>query len=289
MKNSIFYLIIVALIFTSCKEVQDRADKEETVDTEQARTVKETESDTSCFSSEGVYPETVWIWSKSWIEYYNSINHTEETTSPDFYFSDENLNTLQSYNDRAAGVLIYYIFKEPATEENEKKKIPSLAIINTINCVPVKDCNAVDKKCVLVKWRDGEEHFITIDSLNNYKKYWKENDKKREEIMPGYLSVLGYNYSWNTINSISNPYGGLRIKYGVRTLGPGEILNYIPPSEVIPIDKIGNAVFCNVLVGWEKTDKDINREKSFRDAINNLVVDSEELDFAKPCPAYCGE
>ncbi len=278
MKNLFFYLFIVALIFTSCKEGHDRADKEETADTEQAKTAKETDSDSSCFSSENVYPSTAWIWSQSWATYANYENEKENPsfitlTSPELIFKSGMLNKLKSKNKNANGVLLYYLLRDDDSD-------PSLAMVTLV------DCQKVEKGDVLVKWYKGEEEFIPYDSLHQYKTNWDNANKKRMESIKGYVPVKAYNYSWKTLDELYNsndPKSGIRVKYGVRTLGPGEIVNFTPKNK--PIEMVtGNIVVCNILTSWEE-DSDI----AFNEVIKNLSDTSQELDFALPCPEFCGK
>jgi hypothetical protein len=68
----------------------------------------------------------------------------------------------------------------------------------------------------------------------------------------------------------------VRVKYGVRTIDVSENLEYGNESTAVT----GNIVACNVLIGWIKGE-------SFEEALRDVQL--EDLDFAKPCPEYCGQ
>ena len=279
MKNLIFYLFFVALIFTSCKEGHNGAEKEEQpVKHKVKKVVQEKELDSSCFTSNNIYPSTAWLWTQSWTTYSNNVKNKSDSlysiTSPELFFTKESLIKLKSITKDANGVLLYYILKDGDTD-------PSLAMANLVGCKRLKK-----DSIVLVNWRHGDEEFLPIASIQKFITNWENANKEREEDIKGYVPVKAYNYSWETLESLYNSkdhISGIRVKYGVRTLGPGEIVNFTPKNK--PIEMVtGNIVVCNILTSWEE-DSDI----TFSEVIKNLTDSNQELDFALPCPEFCGK
>lgn len=281
MKTSIILLAAVLCLSLSCKEAQKEVGKEkDKIEVEKGEVLDD------CIKvDKRIYPQTTWIWAESWVSAFNHIYTDTISSSPELYFDKESLTQLKS-ND-ATGVRLYYILR------NESDKIPSLAMVNIVNC---KD-KICDEKCVLVSWVNPETGtwvkpdlpllpnpaFISYSDFNEYKKNWEIADVKKD----GYIQVTAYNYSWNTINTLSSVekgMNGIRVKYGARTIELSEEKEYgvVEKDTVegkLPIT--GNIVACNVLLGWN------SETKSFKEALIALAED-EGLDFAKPCPQYCG-
>jgi hypothetical protein len=283
MKNSIFYLIIVALIFTSCKEAHDETHKKEKV--EQVKAAVDP-TNISCITiDKRVYPQTAWIWAESWVSAYNHL-YPNDTVSvaPEVYFERSKLLELKMKSKmEATGVRIYYILRKVTD------KIPSLAIVNTLSCDNIQGEDPKKDKSVLVHWvvdaplNTPNPEFVTYKSFEDYQNNWKTADQPRT----GYVSVNAYNYAWETIENLYKDEAmlGIRVKYGVRTLELSEEKEYgveiNPERGELPIT--GNIVACNVVMGWD------NNSLTFEDALRALDGDPEGLDFAKPCPHFCGE
>ena len=288
MKNSIYCLLISMVIFTSCKDGHDGADKEgQPVKDLVEKVVQEKDQDTACFSSYDIYPATAWVWSESYVSYEKekskkpgAIKSNDTITSPVVLFAIEKLVTLRLQIDIPAGVeakegvLLYYIM---ATTTDSA---PSLAMVNTVNCrlANTEDANCSD--CTLVSWSKGngnypKQEFISSDKLKEYKSNWQKFMDGIQVDDPGFTEVNGYNYSWETLD-IFKDEKAIAIKYGLRTLEPSD-------SQVFRIKDTtmtGSVVLANVLVGKS----DINEDNTFAN-----LADLKDLDFALPCPDFCGD
>lgn len=262
MKNSIFSFIMVLLIMSSCKEAQ----KEEQTTTGEDSATEDTSLNSSCYNSVKIDKNTAWIWEQSWVSTETSIYPKDSvSTSPELHFSTENIHLLMPPLKENNGALLYYILKD------ETEKIPSLAMIQTDKCVSQLD--QCEGNCVLASWYNGEQEFIRRDSLQKYKSYWKTHI---EGVLPSAkLFVEGYNYSWALIDYLSKDKQGITVKYGVRTLGPGEILEFVSETDSLK-NTVGIPVICNIIIG-------LKEGQTFQEAAEEI----EEYDFAKPCPHYC--
>lgn len=287
MKNSTFYLIIVALIFTSCKEGQNEADKEkQPVKEIVEKVVQKKKLDTACFSSHNIYPATAWMWSEGYVSYQKqksripgAIIPTDTITSPVLLFATANLTTLKSQIDISAGVrgnegvLLYYIMADTTDTA------PSLAMVNTVNCRLVNTIETKCTDCVLVSWSKGngnhpKQELVSSGMLAKYKLNWQKYMDNIQVHEPGFTEVNGYNYSWKTLETVSFGEKEIAIKYGLRTLEPSDATSF----KVKDTTKTGSVILSNVLVGGSKIP--LTFEKLL--AIN-------ELDFALPCPEFCGK
>jgi hypothetical protein len=267
MKNSIIYLLVLMLCIVSCKEQP----KETIIETAKDELISKTRSvidRTNCFASQQIYPQTAWVWSQTWVSAYNYLNPSFPPTSssPELFFKGKDLSDFKAEN--ATGVLLYYILF------NDRETIPSLAMINTSGCEIIK-CNG---KCVLISRYDpgklfsDEDNYITYKAFEKYQKIWVDSDKEGD----AYALVKGYNYTWVKLKKLSETGAGIRVKYGARTIEASEEEEYGIENSAIT----GNIIACNVLIGWV-------REESFEDALR--ASSHEDLDFAKPCPEYCGQ
>lgn len=159
-------------------------------------------------------------------------------------------------------------------------------MIRTDDCGSVlDDCG---DNCVLVSWQDtGIQEFLTqkeIDDglLVNYKSNWTTY---LETIWEAKIKIEGYYYPWTLIDfllaksSINDKNKQIVLKYGVRTLGPGEIKDFQDP--VVDTD-VGIPVLCNVIYPREEGQ---STDEAFHDHAE--LVGDNGFDFAKPCPTYC--
>lgn len=283
MKNLLFYLFIALLSMSACNEVQK---KEPVMQKEMELAIVDDPDDLPCMNKVSIYPQTAWIWGNSWVSAYNFIyssNKYPYEESPGLHFEKDLLSQLENSNDDANGVLLYYILEEATGT------IPSLAMVNTVNCVP----QVSREDSVLVSWYQPKpsankpnpthNEFISDSLFSEYQLIWHKVDssagQRREGNLPreGYIPVDAYNYSWKTLNSLSTEHGIL-LKYGARTIDSSENKDF---ESIINYTKSGNVVACNVLLGWVPG-------QTFEDAIQRLADNpGEGLDFAKPCPTYC--
>jgi len=284
MKNLVSLGMMALLIAaTSCKDAQ-----KETQTTEpEEKSLEEKIDSKDCYEHESISPDTALLWFNSWSYAAGGVIGGEFPDSPEFVFSKDNIDKIEPELKTNKGALIYYILKDPVTSAStDEEKIPSLAMIRTKDCDPFYgDCGDY---CVLVSWRDtGKQEFLTQKELDdgilvNYITNWTTYLNSIDEAV---IKVEGYYYPWTLIDFLlgkSSPIvkqQGIVIKYGVRTLGPGEIQEFEeePYTEpyIIP-------VLCNVIFPLGEGQ---STEEAFQ--VHAELVGDNGFDFAKPCPTYC--
>lgn len=258
MKSLVFFSLLVLFIVFSCNP---RSNNNEINPNVKHITTNDIAVDTTCFSSYQIYKETGYIWEESWVNYFNQYKGTDYNTSPKVFFSENNLLQLQAYSPNAQGVLIYYILIDT------NAIYPSLAMVNTISCTP--NFGIPNSSSILMSnGVDSSQKFISLQAFNTYKNNWSIRGSKEANV---FTSVDGYNYSWNSIRSLldsSTIHSGVFVKYGLRTIEPGDAADYMTVPETT---MTGSVVYCNMLYG-----------------ANASGVEGVALyDFAKPCPIYC--
>ncbi|MDF1695645.1 MAG: hypothetical protein P1U56_07445 [Saprospiraceae bacterium] len=257
MKYSILYSVLILFVFLNCNE------------SKKSTSIKNLNSSTTtidstivpdCFASSKIFHQTAYLWQQSWLSYQHEFNNDSILSSPQLNFDEDLLNSMYQYvsDSLFPGVIIWYVML------SESDPYPSLAIQNTVSC-------SIDTRSpiLLSTYNSDSTSIITQRTLNIYKENWKE---KGEETGSVYTPVYGYNYSWNSLNTLMSQNtirSGIFISYGLRTIEPGEEGNY--DSSDTP--RSGSVVYCNVLYESE-------HEK------NPLTT---LLDFAMPCPEYCGD
>lgn len=278
-------MMALLITITSCKD-QPEEEKKETIAYENTSTMVEPDYN-KCYEHESISPDTALLWFNSWAYAAGGVAGGEFPEGPELIFSKDNIDKIEPDLKTNKGVLIYYILKEPVdSSSSDEEKIPSLAMIRTQDCTPVID--GCGDHCVLVSWQDtGEQEFLTqkeVDDglLINYRSNWTTY---LQTIGEAHIKIEGYFYPWTLIDylldksSLNDKQKAFVIKYGVRTLGPGEINEFEkdPGSEpfIIP-------VLCNVIFPKEEG-------QSTEDAFNAHAeaIGDNGFDFAKPCPAYC--
>jgi len=182
--------------------------------------------------------------------------------SPKVTFDEQNLNSLYSEvkEEDHPGVLMWYTLLSPSDS------IPSLAIQNTVEC-------EIDLGGTILL-ASPNDSTLTVDTISqSYLNTIKDNWSKTSFITPGvYTRINGYNYEWDSIQQLMNLSAGpqgIYIHYGLRTIGPDEAENYATPTDP---DKTGSIIYCNIIYG-----------DNFE-----LNPTATLLDFAMPCPEYCG-
>lgn len=226
---------------------------------------------TCCYESDSrISKEAAWLWMQSWEVAQKAMDTTYTANkSPEFHFSLDSIRLIMPTIKDNTGVLLYYILKD------ESVKIPSLAMVFTENCAPqLEDCG---EKCALVSWysenkETTEQSFISNDNLQKYISNWKKYLDSVESYVR--VQVDGYNYSSKLIELLSEDKKGITVKYGVRTLGPGEICEF--EAVLDPFEPDIQPVLCNILIGWVDGVFGIRK-----------FDELEEYDFARPCPTYC--
>ncbi|MDC8002454.1 hypothetical protein POV27_00190 [Aureisphaera galaxeae] len=262
MKHSILYLLALVLLGMSCKQGQ----KQETTSTSEKTIFQDPPTPPTplpCVSNYQIYDETAYLWIESWATYNNSLsennNYTIETV-PNISFSADSLKSLQDHDLEANGVLLFYI------KNNVSDPIPSLAMVNTKDCVPQpNDCE--NGNCILASWYEGDQEFISEEKFNEYQRNWCKSADATVVFTP----VYAFNYSWDAINDhLADGNGeGIDIKYGLRTIGPSDTAEFTEEAS----DTItGSVVYSNIIYGQGQN-------------FNNIRA----FDFAMPCPTYCGD
>ncbi len=260
MKNSILFSFILILSFTSCK--QKDSPKNHSI-SDVAKSLEDIIADHDCFSSYQIYSETAYLWQEGWVSYYNRFRGGSYKNSPRVSFDAQNLNIL--YNEvkdkEHPGILMWYTLLDPSDS------IPSLAIQNTVAC-------EIDPAGTILL-AAGNDVTSTVDTisegyLDTIKQIWNDAGKLNPN---AHTEINGYNYLWDSIQSLMNlstGSQGIYIHYGLRTIGPDESSYYGLSTDP---NKTGSVVYCNVLYG------------------NNFEADSSAtlLDFAMPCPRFCGD
>jgi hypothetical protein len=282
MKNLLSFSMIALLLLASCKEAQ----KEEQTTKDEDSSTNDTALIIGCYDSSPIHRDTAEIWFNSWVYAANSImDEATITNSPDVHFSKDNINLMMPTLKENNGALIYYILRKPYVKERNGQignPTPSLALIGTDKCdSTLPSCN---QNCVLVSWYSSDEfvgfqEFIDKSLLDGYRKNWTDY---LDSIKEAHVKIKGYSYSWSLIYYLLNgdsaarkPKDEIVVKYGVRTLGPGEIDQFVREGE--PVDPaVGLPVLCNVILG-----------KDFEVEMADALAATEEYNFAKPCPHYC--
>ena len=212
-----------------------------------------------CFSSSQIYNETAFLWQASWVTYYNQFRNGNYLNSPQINFEENLLNQMnaQVLSEADAGVMIWYVML------SENDSIPSLAVQNTISCIP--DTNSI---IILAPGNGSANSTISHDDLRTYRTNWRQSSENNLDV---FTPIYGYNYSWTSLRTLldgNSQADGIFINYGLRTIGPEETYYGTSPFT----DKTGSVVYCNVLYNSDEEG-------------NPLAF---LLDFAMPCPTYCG-
>jgi len=282
MKNSILYLLISFLIFTSCKQQNE---EKAIVETNVVPEVVDQQDDCSgdwdpetnnCLCSLQIYGETAFIWQSSWVSYYNYNFDTmkEDGTydnSPSFNFNSSDMNTLykEITDSENSGVLISYII---ATPNNEDPQIPGLAIQNIVNCAVDPNGSIFVYYFLESQFNGGDpEGIITQQQLDGYKANWLDANNNNDQV---FTIAEGYIYSWSSLNSINATTEGMTISYGLRTLESGEEAGFIQQGN--SDGRTGSIVYCNIIYG--------GKSETNADGTSTMLHD-----FARPCPVYCHE
>jgi hypothetical protein len=293
MKNSIFYLLVLMLCFASCKQTNEEKVVNENESTEIAAINKVVTDQTTsnpctdpwdgsnCYCSLEIFPEAAFVWQSSWISYYNYDLNTRKlrdkglySNSPQTYFDSETMIKLhREIKDEAnAGVLISYITTDNASIDTP----PGLAIQNIVDCAVVPGGEII---FVPSGTKLGEEYSTDQGQLDKMTANWLSQNEKNDNV---YSIAEGYIYSWEALmNNGRNKNAtdiGISANFGLRTLEPGEEDNFKknPRTMTKAIGKTGSVVYVNVLYfGIEEQ----NPDGTF----------STMLNFAKPCPIYCGD
>jgi len=259
MKHSLSYCLILYLALASCKPKNEYKNIEES----ETLTTSQTTDTLPCFTSYQVFTETAFLWQASWVSYYNRFKGGRYNDSPRVSFDEQSLNGLYNEvkNEVHPGVLMWY------TLLDQNDSIPSLAIQNTIAC-------KIDPAGTILL-ASGNDPTLTVDNisqeyLDSIKHNWHEVGEQNPAV---YTEVNGYNYEWDSIQNLMNLSTGpqaIYIHYGLRTIEPDESANYATSTDP---DKTGSIIYCNVIYG------------------NTFEVNPTAtlLDFAMPCPTFCGD
>lgn len=202
-----------------------------------------------------LFRETVVMWQHSWVK---AFGESEEDSPAYYVFSQANLDALRSLFPEANGVRLYYGLRDPSDS------IPFLAMVNVHGCMDM-GVNDPALASVLLSDANGQQ-FITADEACGFTTNWRTFVKNELKF---HTPVSAYNYSWGDIDALMDPAHNenqlLHVRYGLRTISPGDLLFDQGDTEAY-----GSVVYANVMSG-------------------GIFEDTEQqfFDFAMPCPQKC--
>lgn len=272
-------IMALLVVTSSCKDQPEETEVEkQNIESREAVLAEETtKKNTDCYDEAFIHNDTAKLWYNSFVYAGEDILGTPIPADLEVRFPKDMIIELKRRTRGIdAGIRLYYILFD------ETERIPSLAMVLTRNCKA--DYEECDKKCVLFSSYSSEKN--DIDGLqgwmdhNELKKYTKNWTKFIEGIDKFTVKVEGYNYAWTTIFDSMEVFDEFVVRYGVRTLGPGEIDEFkekgksddTNDSDII----VGQPVLCNVIVARKE---DQTTDEAFDE--------TQEFDFAKPCPHFC--
>jgi len=257
MKTILIYGILAVALIAACNDPEEKKMKEIVGN---AEVVVSQDEDTCTDSGYQIYMETATIWEQSWAAVYNT---SENPLHEKRWFSKADLDALWDMDPSAEDVRLYYCLIDSSDV------IPSLAMVNINLCDDVTDCEI---PCVLISEIDGSQYFVTAQTASQYTKNWRDRSIDQLEV---HTPVYAYNYSQEEIANLMDANSlekqGIWVKYGLRTLGPGDTNLYTETKEPANDTITGSIVYCNVIYGDDPG-------KNVR----------QYFDFALPCPRFCG-
>ena len=285
--KQLFTLSIVAGLISACQSQEGNTKTDTSVDTEKttkytdstAKDVATEEEPTDCSSDRKVPIETAEFWKKAWILYQNTLIGEESPINEgqSFSFSKLSIEATAPANRKPEGLRVYFGLDDSTVAAGS-----SVVDYLLIMLVPTESCNDLYKpdSTILASGTMGEV-LIPISDARKYMSYWKSY---MDATAPAkrILKIYAYNFNWNTVMDMFDldPLNKVRFTPAVRTVSfPGRSGFNVP---------IASSYLCQSATrGFLAFDLVIEHIDHNGDPIWGDCKGI--VDFANPCPIYCGD
>jgi hypothetical protein len=227
------------------------------------------EDTTNCCANSPVAYQGTMFWRKSW-EYFLSMNDTFQTDDPlnfisSFPMKAEELENLHNQCITCEGMRVYY----GATQASDGHYDMELVFANVDGC---DDVLPSGKNPKVLSSKNGGSHVTPKYGKDRIDAWRDYSEAVQNSTIPAFMHIKGYTFEWSSFDTVIGQQQDdtVSIYLGMHTVGAFDTVSYNMNNW--PTTENGTYIYGQLAPNF----------------ILENSVGSEHIDFANPCPRYCG-